>query len=74
MNAACILLSGRESESKDKVSCLEASYWSSSLIAVVRDVGPICSWFVQGDDVIVAEHYDVSIICLCWYYPSGATG
>ena len=25
-----------------------------------HDVGPVCSRFVQGDDMVVAEHYDVS--------------
>lgn len=40
----------------------------------MRDVGPICSWFVHGDDVVVAEHYDVSIYLLMYGIPPGPRG
>ena len=42
-----------------------------------HDVGPVCSRFVQGDDMVVAEHYDydsVSIICLCMVSLPGPWG
>ena len=40
-----------------------------------HDVGPVCSRFVQGDDIVVSEHYDsVSIICLCMVSLPGPWG
>ena len=32
-----------------------------------HDVGPVCSRFVQGDDIVVSEHYDSLLFVYVWY-------